>query len=273
MDAPLTLLVTANPPGPAEPLTVSVSPVASSPACSAAPWLGSTAVATTWPRSAQLTTAVLLAFSVGLLAWNLLQTSRWGTRPTELQPRSLGYRIDLNAAPHAELLQLPGVGENLARRIESQRPYSKVTDLLQVQGVGPSLLERLRPWVRVSQAVTAEEEFQEPPAKPARSGSKANSATGKEAAVATIRGGKEASLTQPIDINRATAEELQRLPGIGPKLSERILAEREKSPFKSVADLRRVSGIGPKVFERLRPYITVGNPTEKTAPADKARNI
>ena len=69
---------------------------------------------------------------------------------------------------------------------------------------------------------------------------------------------KIAQLTGPIDVNRASAAELQRLPGIGPKLSERIVEERLKGPFKSVEDLRRVSGIGPKTVERLRNYVCMG---------------
>jgi competence protein ComEA len=53
---------------------------------------------------------------------------------------------------------------------------------------------------------------------------------------------------------------LQKLPGIGPRLAQRILDERAKSVFKSVDDLRRVSGIGPKTLEKLRAYVTVGEP-------------
>jgi competence protein ComEA len=60
-----------------------------------------------------------------------------------------------------------------------------------------------------------------------------------------------------MDINEASLQELQRLPGIGPKLAQRIVDERQKAPFKSVEDLRRVSGIGAKTLERLRPHVTV----------------
>ena len=59
-------------------------------------------------------------------------------------------------------------------------------------------------------------------------------------------------------MNRATVEELQRLPGIGPTLSGRIVQVREREPFHSVDELRRVPGIGPKTLERLRPFVTVG---------------
>lgn len=78
-------------------------------------------------------------------------------------------------------------------------------------------------------------------------------------------GKKEMALEGPIDINRATAADLQRLPGIGPKLSQRIVDERQKGPFKSVAELRRVPGIGPKILEKLRPHVTVGGDSIRLA--------
>lgn len=68
---------------------------------------------------------------------------------------------------------------------------------------------------------------------------------------------KKPTLTQRLDLNRATAAELRRLPRIGPVLSQRILDARAEKPFRSVDDLRRVRGIGPKTMERLRPYVVV----------------
>lgn len=61
-----------------------------------------------------------------------------------------------------------------------------------------------------------------------------------------------------ININAASSAELESLPGIGPALAGRILADREANgPFKTVEDLDRVRGIGPKTLERLRPLIRV----------------
>jgi competence protein ComEA len=80
---------------------------------------------------------------------------------------------------------------------------------------------------------------------------------------------KTAKLTELININTASAEELQKLPGVGPKLSQRIIAERDKKPFKSVDELRRVSGIGAKTLEHLRPLVTVGTDASRVTRADR----
>ena len=64
-----------------------------------------------------------------------------------------------------------------------------------------------------------------------------------------------------IDLNRATAKELERLPGIGPQIAARIVAYREQNgAFKRVEDITKVRGIGPKTLERLRPHLTASTP-------------
>jgi competence protein ComEA len=68
---------------------------------------------------------------------------------------------------------------------------------------------------------------------------------------------KAITLADPINVNEATVEELQRLPSVGPKRAQFIVEARQKRPFGSIEELRRVSGIGPKTLEKLRPYVTV----------------
>lgn len=59
-----------------------------------------------------------------------------------------------------------------------------------------------------------------------------------------------------LELNRATAPEWERLPGIGPSLAARIVADRaERGPFRSPEGLLRVRGIGPRTLERIRPYL------------------
>jgi len=66
-----------------------------------------------------------------------------------------------------------------------------------------------------------------------------------------------ANLTQPVDVDVATAEELERLPRIGPALAERIVQDRvERGAFGSLAGLQRVRGIGPSMARALSTLVT-----------------
>ena len=61
-----------------------------------------------------------------------------------------------------------------------------------------------------------------------------------------------------LNLNRATQEELDRLPGIGPKRSQQILEYRTRSGgFRAVEDLLAIDGIGEKTLETLRPLVGV----------------
>lgn len=80
---------------------------------------------------------------------------------------------------------------------------------------------------------------------------------GDEPAEPAETGEEKAAL--PLDINTATAEELQALPGIGEARAEAIVAYREAhGPFTHVEDLRAVSGIGEGILADIMDYITVG---------------
>lgn len=66
-----------------------------------------------------------------------------------------------------------------------------------------------------------------------------------------------------LDLNRATREELEALPGIGPVLAQRIIDYRQEHLFVSVDELIEIKGIGPKLLETLRPLVTVGKLEEE----------
>ena len=73
---------------------------------------------------------------------------------------------------------------------------------------------------------------------------------------ANIFSGQEGSIQYPIDINKATQEELEILPGIGPAKAKDIIAYRQMvGRFSSIEDLLGVSGIGPATLESLRDHI------------------
>ena len=71
--------------------------------------------------------------------------------------------------------------------------------------------------------------------------------------------GPSPSPSELIDINTASAAELEALPGIGPTTAQKIVEYREQNgPFVSTQDIINVSGIGPGTYERIKDLITVG---------------
>jgi competence protein ComEA len=246
-------------------------------------------VLTAWPRPAQLALGFLLGLATALVAVYAIG-SFGGSRPTEIQGRApLSYHVDLNKAGHAELLQLPGVGEKTAQRIEDQRQaqggFRQVDDLTRVRGISSATIRKLRPYLRASisdeelasyspekvQELTDwvrelkkgedpdETDFPDPPALPTLSSS-AQASSGKKST-----GDKSSKLAGLINLNRASVEELRQVPGIGPTTADRILKERARGLFKSVDDLRRVPGIGAKTLEHFRPYLTVEDAPARVA--------
>ncbi|QDU19686.1 ComEA family DNA-binding protein [Urbifossiella limnaea] len=204
------------------------------------------------PRRAQLALAAVVVVFLTLLAVRGYGP-RFETRPTEPVPSAAP--IDLNRADTAELELLPGVGPRLAAAIDAHRRdrggFRSVDDLRSVPGVGPVMIDRLRPLVRVeppAAAVPVRADPELPPRVRAQAPEPAEPV--RAPAVRKLQPGDP-----PIDVNAASAEELQRLPGVGPVTAGAIVAGR---PYRSVAELDRVRGIGPKTLDKLRPFVVVG---------------
>ena len=98
---------------------------------------------------------------------------------------------------------------------------------------------------------------------------KPNEKTGAKAGSHTVakstgsaKGGKGGKFSAPgqgtVNINTANAEELQRIPGIGPAMAERILDFRKTNgKFTAPEDMLQISGIGEKKFAKMQPYVRV----------------
>jgi competence protein ComEA len=86
---------------------------------------------------------------------------------------------------------------------------------------------------------------------------------GQELAVQTASeatdGGETAQtgLNEPLNLNTASQQELETLPGVGPVTAEKIIAYREEQDFSRIEEIQKVSGIGPATFEKLKDLITV----------------
>jgi competence ComEA-like helix-hairpin-helix protein len=171
----------------------------------------------------------------------------------QARPLRPGERLDADAASAAELSRLPRVGLALAKTIVANRDthgaFGSVPALDRVPGIGPGLLRTLGPHLSFSGSVEAGL----PGGQSAAAGTPLAS-PGLRESPPSQRGPAGPAL----NVNRATAVELEALPGIGPALARRIVADREsQGPFATVAALDRVSGIGPALLARLEGLITV----------------
>ena len=170
-------------------------------------------------------------------------------RERRSRPLADGETIDPNVASAEELDRLPGVGASKALRIVRERdengPFASVEDLARVTGLGPKSVERLKPHLRV---VGGSGGARRSPVAAVRKG-----ASGEE--------GRKVAAKAPgalVDLNRATAEELRALPGIGPVMADRIVALRkERGRFTKLEELMEVQGVGAKTFARLKPLMKI----------------
>lgn len=160
--------------------------------------------------------------------------------------------VNLNTATQAELEALPGVGEKMAQEIIKARPLKSVDDLKNIKGVGDAKFKKLQSLVVVESAPTtaAVETVKTTTQKVTETASKAKDSV--KTAVAKVSS-KLAPGTK-FNLNTASAEELEKLPGIGKKKAEAIVAGR---PFSKVEDVMKIKGIKTGVFNKIKDYVTV----------------
>jgi len=95
-----------------------------------------------------------------------------------------------------------------------------------------------------------------PRAAPVRAAPAVSQAAAASAVIPRATAQDAPSAPVRVAINTATPDELQTLPGVGPRKAERILAARSTRPFRRPSDLRRVPGFGPKTIVRLAPLLS-----------------
>lgn len=188
-----------------------------------------------WNVIAQTTTAVLLAVGLALVAWRGWSLSRFSTQPLTL------HRGGIQQAASSPI-QSPSqrkTGGRTSKFSHGVDVGSGYATREETSSRGPEQSETFQ---RLQQRLKNDD---------------MGSASSRSGASANVRAspGKKIAPTGVVDMNRASREELQGLPGIGPTLAQRIVEAR---PFRSVEDLRRVRGIGPKTLEKLRPLVGVG---------------
>jgi len=150
-------------------------------------------------------------------------------------------KVNLNTADLAALVALPGIGPTIAKAIIDGRPWKSVDELDKVRGLGKNRLDALKNLVTTDDAPA-------PPAARKASVKTAAKSSAPTNAVNKIQPG------QKVDINTATKEELDALPGIGPVKAQAIIDAR---PFKTIEDIMKVRGIKEGEFSKIQDLITV----------------
>ena len=146
------------------------------------------------------------------------------------QPLRTGEKINLDVAPAGELVRLPRVGPELARRLvryrETHGGFGALERVGDVPGIGPVILKAIRPYATFE-------------------------ARRRRAPV-------DQGATARVSLNTANVKELTQLPGIGPVKARSIVEfRRTNGGFGSVKDLLKVPGIGEVTVSRVEKLVRV----------------
>jgi competence protein ComEA len=160
--------------------------------------------------------------------------------------KSESGKVNINTADQATLEKLPGIGAATAREIIAGRPFKSLEDLDRVPGLGQRRLQALQGLITFEGSGTSEA------AAPVNVKKKMiRREAARPAATAKAAPG------QKVNINTATLEELDVLPGIGPVRAQAILDARKNEPFKTIEDIMKVKGIKEGEFGKIKDLITV----------------
>jgi len=152
-------------------------------------------------------------------------------------------KVNINTATASRLDALPGIGPTTAKRIiayRSESKFKKPSDIVNVKGIGKRLYDRIKNYIKVEGAT----DF--------KSSRKAGASS------KTRRRSSRKTFSGKININTASASELENLPSVGPATAKRIIEYRtQNGKFGSPSDITKVKGIGTKTFEKMKYNIIV----------------
>jgi competence protein ComEA len=168
--------------------------------------------------------------------------------------------VDINTADQKALEALPGVGKATAKAIIAGRPFKSVDDLKRVKGMSDKKINAIRNKVTVSGAAATAAPA-EPPKKAkveekktADKPAAVEPAKDKSAKTKSAKSSNKLAPGQTVNINTASQQELEALPGIGPKKAQDIIKGR---PYDKPEDIMKVKGIKQGIYNKIKDNIVV----------------
>lgn len=202
--------------------------------------------------------AAVAAFAVILLGLGLWRFWPQAPVPEASFDAGVAEAAEAAAAEEASASPVPDivvhvVGCVMRPGVYSLAPGSRVDDAIRAAGgaLGPAALESLN----LARILADGEQVYVLSADQVAAGT-VPGAGGTLGAAGPVSGGTAGG---KVDVNRASAAELEELPGVGPSTAQKIVDDRTKNgPFKKPEDLMRVPGIGPSKFEAMKDMVTCG---------------
>jgi competence protein ComEA len=164
-----------------------------------------------------------------------------------VEVKPLPAPVDVNADSIDKLQTLPGVGPVIAKEIIAARPLADYDALAKIKGIGPDKLDALKGRLKFGTAAT-------PKAKPKEEMPKTEE---KAKAKTKETGSTKLPPGTMVNINTASKEVLDELPGIGPVRAQAILDYRAEKKFETIEDIMKVKGIKQAEFGKIKEMITV----------------
>lgn len=197
---------------------------------------------------------------------------------TQTKKSTKTSKVDVNSADKSTLETLPGIGPTLAQRIIDGRPYKNTSDLQKVDGLTKSKVTAIKKNITFGSSAMASKksgtmakkkntqpeetattsETSKESTSTASTGEKSSSTRASQAPTPTGSESGKLGAGETININTASADDLERLPGIGAAKSKAIVEYRNQNgPFKSPEDIMNVKGIKSGEFSKIKEHIKV----------------
>jgi competence protein ComEA len=175
---------------------------------------------------------------------------------TSTKSSASGGKVNVNTADLTTLETLPGVGAATAQKIIDGRPYQNAADLEQIPGLSKTKVEAMEDEITFGRTTKSTE----PKSTTSKTTPSTSQNQNKPSSTLPPTGQPSGKLApgQKININTASAEQLDSLFGIGPTKSQAIVDYRDQhGKFQSIDDIMKVPGIKEGEFAKIKDYIKV----------------